>query len=104
MAKVALVHNLIQSHMLRDGPLDRVAEYDSEETISALSVALRAGDHEVIALEADESIVEKLKSAHVQVVFNSQASPHAEDTRHVCYPFTYQPCLGLVEIPTHSKV
>ena len=70
LANVALVYNMIQPNMLRDGPLDRMAEYDSKETISALSAALQAGGHEVILLEADEAIAEKLRSAHPQVVFN----------------------------------
>lgn len=38
MAKVALVYNMIQPSMLRNGPLDLMAEYDSEETISATQV------------------------------------------------------------------
>lgn len=70
MAKVALVYNLVQTDMLREGPLDLTAEYDSEETISVLSAALQAGGHQVIPLEADESIAEKLRSAHPQIVFN----------------------------------
>jgi D-alanine-D-alanine ligase len=70
VAKVALVHNMIQPSMLRNGPLDLMAEYDSEETISALNTALQAGGHEVILLEADEAIAEKLQSAHPQIVFN----------------------------------
>jgi len=70
MVRVALTYNLIQPDMLRDGPLDRIAEYDSEETISALLAALRAGGHEVIPLEADEAIAEKLKSAKPDIVFN----------------------------------
>ena len=70
LAKVALVHNMIQPNMLRDGPLDRMAEYDSKETISVLSSALQARGHEVIPLEGDEAIAEKLRSAHPQVVFN----------------------------------
>jgi D-alanine-D-alanine ligase len=70
MARVALVHNLIRPAMLRDGPLDCIAEYDSEDTISALSAALRTGGHEVIPVEADESIVERLKVVQPRVVFN----------------------------------
>jgi len=70
MARVALVYNLIHPHMLHGSPLDYIAEYDSRETISALSTALQAGGHEVIPLEADESIVEKLRLARPQIVFN----------------------------------
>ena len=74
LANVALVYNMIQPNMLRDGPLDRMAEYDSKETISALSAALQAGGHEVILLEADEAIAEKLQSAHPQVVFHPSSN------------------------------
>jgi D-alanine-D-alanine ligase len=70
VAKVALVYNMIQPSMLRNGPLDLMAEYDSEETIFALKAALQAGGHEVILLEADEAIAEKLQSAQPQIVFN----------------------------------
>jgi D-alanine-D-alanine ligase-like ATP-grasp enzyme len=70
MAKTALVYNLIHPHMLQSGPLDRIAEYDSEETILALSDAIRAGGHQVIPLEADESIAGKLMSVRPQIVFN----------------------------------
>ena len=70
MAKTALVYNLIPPHMLQSGPLDRIAEYDSEETILALSNAIRAGGHQVVTLEADESIAEKLMSVRPQIVFN----------------------------------
>ena len=70
MARVALVYNLIHPHMLHGSPLDHIAEYDSQETIFALSAALEAGGHEVISLEADESIVEKLRLARPQIVFN----------------------------------
>lgn len=70
MARVALAYNLIHSHMLQSGPLDYIAEYDSRETISALSAALQARGHEVVLLEADESIVGKLRSARPQIVFN----------------------------------
>ena len=60
MAKVALVYNLIHLEGLRGRPLDMLAEYDSEETIAALRTALEAGGHEVLPLEADETIMERL--------------------------------------------
>ncbi len=70
MVRVALTYNLIRINMLKNGPLDRLAEYDSPETIAALADALRAGGHEVIPLEADECIAEKLKATRPQIVFN----------------------------------
>jgi len=70
MARVALTYNLIKLAMLRTGPLDRFAEYDSQETIAILTAAIQAGGHEVVPVEADECIAEKLKAAQPQIVFN----------------------------------
>ncbi|MBU0494603.1 MAG: D-alanine--D-alanine ligase [Chloroflexi bacterium] len=68
--RVALTYNLIRSYMFRTGPLDRFAEYDSQETIAALVAAIEAGGHEITPLEADECIAEKLKAARPDIVFN----------------------------------
>lgn len=70
MATVALTYNAIRVSMLMAGPPDSIAEYDSAETIDALSAALRAGGHQVIPLEADESIAEQLRAVRPDVVFN----------------------------------
>lgn len=70
MAKVALVYNLIHFEGLRGRPLDMLAEYDSEETIAALRTALEAGGHEVLPLEADETIMEQLCETQPDIVFN----------------------------------
>ena len=53
MPRVALVFNLVKPDMLAEGPVDRSAEYDSEETLVAVAYALRAGVHELVRLEAD---------------------------------------------------
>lgn len=70
MAKVALVYNLIHLEQLGSRPLDSIAEYDSEETIAALRAALEAGGHEVLLLEADETIMEQLCETQPEIVFN----------------------------------
>jgi D-alanine-D-alanine ligase-like ATP-grasp enzyme len=70
MPRVALVFNLIRAALLAEGPIDRSAEYDSEETVASVSEALRSGGHEVIHLEADERIAEKLLDARPDIVFN----------------------------------
>ncbi|MGC8732131.1 MAG: D-alanine--D-alanine ligase family protein, partial [Halothiobacillaceae bacterium] len=54
----------------RTPPLDAIAEYDSPETIETLKKALESGGHEVLLLEADESIAEKLRHARPDLVFN----------------------------------
>lgn len=49
---------------------DMEAEYDSYDTIEAISNVFRAHGAEVIALEADCNFVEKLKNSDVNFVFN----------------------------------
>lgn len=49
---------------------DIEAEYDSYDTIEAISNVFRANGAEVVSLEADCSFVEKLKSSKVDFVFN----------------------------------
>jgi len=70
MAKVALVYNLIHLEQLGSRPLDSLAEYDSEATIAALRDALETGGHEVLPLEADETIMEQLCETQPEIVFN----------------------------------
>ena len=70
MVKVALVYNLIHLEQLETKPLDSIAEYDSEETVAALRAALESGGHQVLPLEADETIMEQLRVHRPDVVFN----------------------------------
>ncbi len=71
MLKVALVYNLIHPEVLQpQSPIDAIAEYDSPETVQAVQVALEAGGHHVVLLEADETIAEKLLSVRPDIVFN----------------------------------
>ncbi|MSR13072.1 MAG: ATP-grasp domain-containing protein [Gammaproteobacteria bacterium] len=70
MARVALVCNLIHPEYLRSGPLDAVAELDSEETLLAVESALRGDGHDVVRVEADSSLAISLAAAGVDIVFN----------------------------------
>lgn len=45
-------------------------EYDETETIYAIRDALKNNGYQVTLLEADQNFIEKLKSAHVDFVFN----------------------------------
>lgn len=49
---------------------DTFAEWDSEETITAVKSALEAGGHEVSLIEADKDAYEKLKIINPEFVFN----------------------------------
>ena len=49
---------------------DKYAEWDDEETISAVEAAIKKAGHEVIRIEADENAYEKLKSLKPDIVFN----------------------------------
>jgi D-alanine-D-alanine ligase len=49
---------------------DKYAEWDDEETISAVEAAIKKAGHEVIRIEADENAYEKLKAVRPDIVFN----------------------------------
>jgi len=49
---------------------DAEAEYDSYDTIEAISNVFKAHGAKVVALEADSNFVEKVKDAQVDIVFN----------------------------------
>lgn len=49
---------------------DVYAEWDDEETISAVEEAIKKAGHEVIRIEADENAFEKLRSVKPDIVFN----------------------------------
>lgn len=71
MAKVVLAHNLIPIRFVQsETPLDLIAEYDTLNTIQAISSALQVGGHEVIPLEADEMFHDRLRAVQPQIVFN----------------------------------
>lgn len=69
--RVALVCNRKQNVALRaDAPPDALAEYDSMETAEALAGALRSGGHEVVLLEADETLLDTVRRAAPDICFN----------------------------------
>src|SRR4029079_12739588 len=49
---------------------DAEAEYDPPETISAIRLALESLGHEVISLEANNELPQRLAESRVDVVFN----------------------------------
>ncbi|MFO7741831.1 MAG: hypothetical protein R6X31_05895 [Anaerolineae bacterium] len=69
--RVALVCNLKANVPVRaDAPPDALAEYDSMATVEALEEALLAGGHEVVLLEADETLLDTVRQAAPDICFN----------------------------------
>ncbi len=60
--------NLVSNYQNRLS--DVYAEWDDEETISAVESAIKKAGHEVIRIEADESAYEKLRVTKPDIVFN----------------------------------
>jgi len=70
--RVALVYDLIHEGLLDGRMIDAIAEWDTPETINALTEAIRSGGHEVLQIEADIDVLENLKKyrKEIDIVFN----------------------------------
>jgi D-alanine-D-alanine ligase len=69
--RIALIYNLKKSVKVEPGaPPDALAEYDSVETVEAIAEALLAGGHEVIRLEADETLLDTVRREAPDLCFN----------------------------------
>jgi D-alanine-D-alanine ligase len=69
--RVALLYNLKDNVAVSNTDVsDALAEYDSVDTIQALENALLDGGHRVISLEADETLVDTIRQANVDICFN----------------------------------
>lgn len=69
--RVALLYN--SKHNVQvdpDAPPDALAEYDSIETVQAIEDALLAGGHQVIPLEADETLLDTIRQIDPDICFN----------------------------------
>jgi D-alanine-D-alanine ligase len=99
--RVALVCNLKANVPVGAGaPPDALAEYDSVETVGALEKALLAGGHEVIILEADETLPDTVRRVTPDICFNI-AEGLRGDAREAQVPAL----LEMLDIPyTGSKV
>ena len=68
---VALLYNLKQNAPHRDDePWDAWNELDSERTAACIERALRAGGHEVLAMEGDPALPQKLARYKIDMAFN----------------------------------
>lgn len=67
---VGLVYNLKRVKPRKDGEDDGEAEFDAPETIDAIAGAIESFGHQVVRLEADRSLLNRIGHAGVDVVFN----------------------------------
>jgi D-alanine-D-alanine ligase len=69
--RVGITYNLRKDFSQRENqPIDLLEEFDSEETIDAIREVLEAEGHEVIKLGGDTGLVDRLRQASVDIVFN----------------------------------
>jgi len=69
--RVGITYNLRRDFFSEeDQPIDALEEFDSEETIDAIRDVLRGEGHEVIKLGGDVGLVDRLRQASIDIVFN----------------------------------
>lgn len=74
---VALLYNLKQNAPHEEGePWDKWNELDSEKTVAGIERALRAGGHEVVAMEGDKDLPRKLEHYKIDIAFNTCEGHH----------------------------
>ena len=69
--RVGITYNLRRDFSsLEDHPIDALEEFDSEETIDAIRDVLKGEGHEVIKLGGDAGLIDRLRQASIDIVFN----------------------------------
>ncbi len=69
--KVGITYNLKKEFAQRENqPIDLLEEFDAEEPIDAIREVLEAEGHEVIKLGGDTGLVDRVRKASVDIVFN----------------------------------
>ncbi|MFB3887004.1 MAG: ATP-grasp domain-containing protein [Thermodesulfobacteriota bacterium] len=69
--RVGITYNLKKDFPLRENqPIDELEEFDAEETIDAIRDVLQDDGHEVIKLGGDTGLIDRLRQASVDIVFN----------------------------------
>jgi D-alanine-D-alanine ligase len=69
--RVGITYNLRKDFSQhKDGPIDSFEEFDSEETIDAIRDVLQGDGHEVFKLGGGVGLIDRLRAAPVDIVFN----------------------------------
>jgi D-alanine-D-alanine ligase len=69
--KVGITYNLKKDFSRQENqPIDFLEEFDAEETIDAIRKVLEGEGHDVIKLGGDAGLIDRLRQAPVDIVFN----------------------------------
>jgi D-alanine-D-alanine ligase len=69
--KVGITYNLKKDFSRQESqPIDFLEEFDTEETIDAIRKVLEGEGHDVIKLGGDAGLIDRLRQAPVDIVFN----------------------------------
>lgn len=69
--KVGITYNLKKDFSpSKDQPIDALEEFDAEETIDAIKRVLEDDGHDVVKLGGDTGLIDRLRQAPVDIVFN----------------------------------
>jgi D-alanine-D-alanine ligase len=69
--RVGITYNLRKDFYQQENqPIDLLEEFDSEETIDAIREVLESEGHEIIKLGGDTGLIDRLRQASVDIVFN----------------------------------
>jgi D-alanine-D-alanine ligase len=69
--KVGITYNLKKDFSRQENqPIDSLEEFDTEETIDAIRKVLESEGHKVIKLGGDTGLIDRLRQASVDIVFN----------------------------------
>jgi D-alanine-D-alanine ligase len=69
--KVGITYNLKKDFSRQENqPIDFLEEFDTEETIDAIRKVLEGEGHDVIKLGGDAGLIDRLRQAPVDIVFN----------------------------------
>jgi D-alanine-D-alanine ligase len=69
--RVGITYNLRKDFYQQENqPIDLLEEFDSEETIDAIREVLESEGHEIIKLGGDTGLIDRLRQASIDIVFN----------------------------------
>src|SRR5512139_2650318 len=78
--RVGITYNLRKDFSQQENqPIDLLEEFDSEETIDAIQNVLKSEGHEVIKLGGDTGLIDRLRQASVDIVFNIAEGLHGRN-------------------------
>ena len=78
--KVGITYNLKKDFTRQENqPIDLLEEFDSEETVDAIRTALESEGHDVIKLGGDVGLIDRLRQASVDIVFNIAEGLHGRN-------------------------